>query len=68
MVQLLELKAQDHQVARGIPKEADTFTRDDTDIGDVDTRKMNIKLKDQLPVQKNCDHIQSHSTKKLRIF
>ena len=54
--------------ARGIPKEADTFTRDDTDIGDVDTRKMNIKLKDQVPVQKNCDHIQSHSTKKLRIF
>ena len=40
---LLGLTAQQQQVARGmILKEADTFTTDDTEIGDVDTHKMKI--------------------------
>ena len=41
-------------MARGIIlKEADTFTTDDTQIGDVDTHKLKIQLKDQVPMQKN---------------
>ena len=38
------------QIARGmILKEVDTFTTDDTEISDIDTHKMKIQLKDQVP-------------------
>ena len=54
---LLGLTAQQQQVARGmILREADTFTTNDTEIDDVGVHKM-IQLKDQVPVQKNYNHI-----------
>ena len=54
----LRFKAQQQQVTRGIIlKEADTFTTDDTQIGDVNTHKLKIQLKDQVPIQKNYGRI-----------
>ena len=47
-----------------ILKEADTFTTDDTEIGDFDTHEMKIQLKDQLPVKKNLSTFQNPFTKK----
>ena len=49
-----------------ILKEADTFTADDTEIGDVNTHKMNIQLKDQVPVQKNHNHIPKSLHKEIK--
>ena len=52
------LTAQEQQVAIGmILKDGDTFTTDHTEIGDVDTHKMKIQLKDQVHVQKNYNRI-----------
>ena len=54
---LLGLTAQQQQVSRSmILREADTFTTNDTEIDDVGVHKM-IQLKDQVPVQKNYNHI-----------
>ena len=54
----MRLTAQQQQLARGIIlKEADTFTADDKQIDDVNTYKMKIQLKDQIPIQKNYDRI-----------
>ena len=50
----MRLKFQQQQVPRGKTlKEAHTFTTDDAEIGDVDTQKMKIQLKDHVSVQKN---------------
>ena len=55
---LLRLTAQQQQVVRGmILKEADMFTTDDTELGDVDNHKMKIQISDQLAAQKNCNCI-----------
>ena len=49
---LLGLTSQQQLVGRGmILNEADKFTADDGEIGDADTHKMKIQLKDQVPLQ-----------------
>ena len=49
---LLGLTSQQQLVGRGmILNEADKFTADDGEIGDADTHKMKIQLKDQVQLQ-----------------
>ena len=55
---LLGLTSQQQLVGRGmILNEADKFTADDGEIGDADTHKMKIQLKDQVPLQNELCHI-----------
>ena len=66
---LLELTAQQQQVARGvILKESDTFTLDDTEIGDVDNYKVNIQSKDRVQVQKNYNRIPKPLFKEIKEY
>lgn len=49
-----------------ILKEADTFTTDDTELGNGDTHKTNVQMNNQVAVEKNYNFVQNHFTKKLR--
>lgn len=64
---LLGLTTQQQQAARVmILKEADTFTTDDTELGNGDTHKTNVQMNNQVAVEKNYNFVQNHFTKKLR--
>ena len=66
---LLGLTAQQQQVVKGmILKEAEAFTVDDREIGDVDTHKMKIQLTDQVPVQKNYKRIPKPLHKEIKEY
>lgn len=51
-----------------ILKEADTLTTDDAEIGDFDTRKIKIQVKDQAPVQKNYNCITKPLYKEIKEY
>ena len=66
---LLGLTAQQPQVVKGmILKEAEAFTVDDIEIGDVDTHKMKIQLTDQVPVQKTYKRIPKPLHKEIKEY